>query len=109
MQEIDLSWAHPSLAKRAEKIFEHIRRDKLGRMNVTDMKLRFQSHGTRMIGAIERVNGGEWAFLSENWQTVLKDWAMCAGMWPYCPKEDPKWAKMRTKNKPKRRKKLCWL
>lgn len=107
MAEVDLSWAHDSLAKRAGKLFRHIRRDGEGRMSVTDMKLRFQRHARPLLGDVERVNGCEWAFLSENWHTVLKDWAMCAGIWPYCPHEDPVWAKMRTENVSKRRKKLC--
>jgi hypothetical protein len=32
---------------------------------------------------------------------------MCAGVWPYCPKEDPVWAHLRPKKQVKMRKKLC--
>lgn len=104
MEEIDMKWAHPSLAERAGKILRNVRRDKEGRMNVADMKLRFQRHARALLGDIERMDNIEWAFLSENWKTVLKDWGMSAGIWPYCPVEDPKWAKMRVKTRPKRRK-----
>lgn len=109
MEEIDMKWAHPSLAKHARKILRNIRRDAEGRMNVADMKLRFQRHAMPMLGDVEKINGREWAFLSENWKTVLKDWAMCAGIWTYCPVEDPKWAKMKVKTHPKRRKNFSLL
>lgn len=109
MADIDLSWAHPSLAERIEKLFLNIRKDGEGRLNVNDMKLRFQRHARALLGDIERINGIEWAFLSDNWNTVLKDWAMCAGLWPYCPKEDPKWAKIRTKIRRKTSKKYNLL
>jgi hypothetical protein len=104
MTDIDLSWAHPALAERVGKILQNIRQDGDGRLNVNDMKLRFQTHAAPMLGY---THGREWAFLSDNWKTVLKDWAMCAGVWPYCPKEDPKWAKMRPKKRVPMRKKLC--
>jgi len=107
MADIDLSWAHPSFAERLEKILLHIRQDSEGRLNVNDMKHRFQRHGLPLLGAVERINGRDWAFLSENWQTIIKDWAMCAGVWPYCPKEDPAWAHLRPKKQVKMRKKLC--
>ena len=87
MSDIDLSWAHPSLGKSARKIFRNVRRDAEGRLNVNDMKMRFQHHSRHMLGDIEIVNGREWAFLSENWKTVLKDWGMCVGISPYCPKQ----------------------
>jgi hypothetical protein len=107
MAEIDLTWAHPSLAERVRKTFLHIRQDSEGRLNVNDTKLRFQRHARALLGDIERIDGYERAFLAENWQTVLKDWAMCAGIWPYCPHEDPVWAKTRPTIRQKHRKKLC--
>ena len=107
MTDIDLSWAHPSFADRLRKMFQHIRRDGEGRLNVNDVKLRFQRHAMPMIDDIEIIKGCSWAFLSDNWQTVVKDWAMCAGVWPYCPKEDPVWATMRPKKRVPMRKKLC--
>ena len=87
MADIDLSWAHPSLAKHARRIFKNIREDGEGRLNVADVKSRFHHHGRPMLGEIERIGGREWAYLADNWQSVLKDWAMCAGVSPYCPKE----------------------
>ena len=107
MADIDLTWAHYTFAERLGKIFQNIRQDGEGRLNVNDMKLRFQRHALPLLGAVEHTNRGDWAFLSENWQTVVKDWAMCAGVWPYCPKEDPAWAKIRPKKQVKMRKKLC--
>ena len=87
MADIDLSWAHPSLAKSARRIFKHVRRDAEGRLSVKDMCIRFQRHALPMLGEVEKIGGREWAFLSENWQAVLKDWGMCIGIWPYCPRE----------------------
>jgi hypothetical protein len=85
MADIDLTWAHPGLAKCARKIFKHVRRDAVGRLNVNDMKSRFQRHARPMLGDIEHVDGHDWAYLDINWRTVLKDWAMCAGVSSYCP------------------------
>jgi len=85
MTDIDLSWAHPALAKSARKIFRNVRRDGDGRLCVTDMKNRFQRHAMPMLDDIEGIRGREWAFLGDNWKTVLKDWAMCAGVSSYCP------------------------
>jgi hypothetical protein len=107
MAEIDLSWAHPSFAERLRKIFLNIRQDDEGRLNVNDVKLRFQRHALPLIDEIEIIRGVQYAFLSENWQTIIKDWAMCAGVWPYCPKEDPVWGHLRPKKQVKMRKKLC--
>lgn len=105
MANIDLSRVHPSLAERAGKLFHHIRQDAEGRLNLNDMKLRFQRHARALLGEIE----GEWGHLDDNWEAVLKDWGMSAGIWPYCPKEDPNWEKMRPKNRPTRRRKLCYV
>lgn len=88
MADVDLSWAHRSLAKNARRIFRNVRKDSEGRLSVQDMKNRFQRHALPMLGDIERIGGHEVAFLADNWQTVLKDWAMCAGIWPYCLVED---------------------
>ena len=87
MNDIDLSWAHPSLAKHARRVFKNIRKDAEGRMNVRDMRARFQRHAIPMLGEIETIKGHEWAFLSENWATVLKDWGMRVGIGGYCIKE----------------------
>lgn len=90
MQEVDLSWAHPSLAKNARKIFRNVRQDAEGRLNVQDMKNRFQRHALPMLDEIERINGRDWAYFGDNWKTVLKDWGMCAGISPYNPNADKK-------------------
>ena len=87
MAEVDLTWAHPSLAKHARKIFKHVRQDAEGRLSVRDMRARFQRHAFPMLGDIETIGGRDWAFLSENWATVLKDWGMCMGLLTYCIKE----------------------
>lgn len=87
MAEVDLTWANSSLAKNARRIFRNVRQDREGRLSVQDMKNRFQRHALPMLGEIERVKGHEVAFLSENWQAVLKDWGMCLAVWPYCSVE----------------------
>lgn len=84
---IDLSWAHPALAKSAGKIFRNVRRDELGRFNLSDMRIRFGRHGVAMLDEPEYEKGQAWAFLSDKWQSVLKDWAMNVGLSPYCIKE----------------------
>ena len=85
--EIDLSWAHPALAKSAERIFRRVRRDGEGRLNVADMRRRFGRHAVPMLDGIETVQGQTWGKLGEGWQAVLKDWGICANVSPYCIKE----------------------
>ena len=87
MADIDLSWAHPALAKNARRVFKGVRQDREGRLCVMDMKNRFQRHAMPMLDDIEIVHGREMAYLGDKWQTVLKDWGMCAGILSYCPVE----------------------
>jgi hypothetical protein len=87
MNQVDLSWAHPALAKNARRIFRNVRQDSEGRLCVTDMKNRFQRHAMPMLDDIEIIGGREWAYFDDNWRTVLKDWGMCVGIDSYCTAE----------------------
>lgn len=84
MDGIDLSWAHPALAKSAGRIFRRIRRDDLGRLSLADMRRSFGRHAGPMLEEPVYRDGSGWAFLGDRWQAVLKDWGTCAGVSMWC-------------------------
>lgn len=85
--DIDLTWAHPSLAKCARRIFRKVRRDGEGRLRVEDMRRSFGRHADPMLDVSVEHGGGSWAFLDPSWKSVLKDWGVCAGVSMWCIKE----------------------